>query len=227
MAGISPEVKKFLKMGFDAKSRGDFVVARTQFQVAVAKAREKRDLEGEARSLLELSAVVMEFDRDLVAARKILEDCLQIYIKLRSDRGRAYALSNLGSLAFNEGDLEAALKWQNDALALFEKVQDKYGIAMALHQIGQIKSHQNDFSSAETCWRKSLLLFEGLGRNYGAGQTLLSLGVLYLDHHKDLQQAKSLFARALALFEEARLPHEADKARHDLTLIEHLESGHH
>jgi tetratricopeptide (TPR) repeat protein len=225
MPDVSLEVAELLRAGFAAKDKGDFRVARALFQAAVAESKKKRDRAGEARSLLELSAVVNEFDKDAKAARKMLNDCLQIYTKLRSDRGRAYAMSNLGSIAFEEKVLEAAWKWQTEALALFEKEQDKYGIAMASHQIGKIKSQQKDFSSAEMYWRRSLLLFEGLGRNYAADQVLLSLGGLHLDYYKNQEQAKALFTRALTLFEEAGLLHEADKARHNLAIVERLESS--
>ncbi len=227
MADILPEVAELLKAGFTAKGKGDLRVARALFQAGVDEARKRRNPEGEARSLLELSAVVIECDKDLKLANRMLNDCLKIYTKLRSDRGRAYAMSNLGSLAFDEGDLREAWRWQGEALALFEKEQDKYGMAMAFHQMGKIKHQQDDFPSAEKYWRKSLLLFQGTGRNYGTGQTLLSLGVLYLDQYKDLEQAKAMFARAQTVFEELGLSHEAAKARHDLAIIERLENQRH
>jgi TPR repeat protein len=119
MADVLPEVAELLKAGFAAKDKGDFRVARALFQAAVAESKKKRDREGEARSLLELSAIVYEFDKDLKSARKMLNDCLQIYTKLRSDRGRAYAMSNLGNLAFDGGDLRDAWKWETEAPRLW------------------------------------------------------------------------------------------------------------
>ena len=223
MTPLTPKVQDLIKQGLSAKVKGDFSAAKIHLQSARIEAQKTKDRWGEARVLLELAPVVTEFDKDLATGRKLLKDCLKIYTKLKSDQGRAYAMSNLGSLDMDEGNLDAALKWQTEALGLFEKVQDKYGCGMALHQTGNIESAQGNFLSAEKHWRESLLLFEGLHRNYAAGQALLSLGKLRVEHYKDAQQAKLLFSRALTLFEEEGLTHEAEKARHNLALFEREE----
>jgi tetratricopeptide (TPR) repeat protein len=223
MTDISPIVKNLIREGFRAQDAGELRRAKEYFQSAIEEAKKEKDLMGEARALLELGAINARFNKDFVMAHKQFERCLKIYTRLHSNSGCAYAMSNLGSLAIEEGQIKTALEWQNKALELFEREHDKYGTAMTLHQIGLVKSQQGDHQSAEKHWRQSLLLFESLGRNFGAGQVLLSLGALYLDYYQNPEQAKLLFLRALTLFEEAGLSYEVEKARHNLALIKDVD----
>ncbi len=219
MCAMSSNLINLLNRGIDAKRHENFEYAREQFQAAITEARRIKDYEGEANALLELSAVVMGPDKDFAAARKLLEDCLNIYTQIRFDRGKAYAMSNLGSLAFDEGNDDNSLQWLNKALVIFEREQDKYGIAMTLHQIGRVRKRRGDFASAEEHLRRSLLIFEGLGEKFATGQVLLSLAEISFAYHQDRQQAELLLNRSRALFEELELPGEIEKVRRNMALL--------
>ena len=223
MKDMSPPLKELLTEGLNAKRRGDHRNAREKFQAALVEAQRMKDDQGEANALLELSAIAIQVDSDRITARRLLEKCLEIYTRTQFDLGRAYAMSNLGSLALDEGKYDNALQWLNRALVIFEREQDKYGMAMTLHQMGKVDKQRGDIVSAEKRWRQSLLIFEGLGDKFAMGQVLLSLAGVSFAHHKDLRQAKLLLNRALALFEELGLPHEAAKVRHNLAIIERRE----
>jgi tetratricopeptide (TPR) repeat protein len=225
MNDVSISVRELLTKGLDAKGRGEFRKARETFKAAIIEARRTNDYLGEANALLELSAIIIEYDKDLVTGRKVLEDCFRLYTNIRFDRGIAYAMSNLGSLSLDEGNLDDALQWFGKALAIFEREEDKYGIAMTLHQMGKADKQKGDFLSAEQRWRRSLILFEALDNGFAMGQVLLSLASINYSYHKDLRQAEILLNRALALFEEQNLPHEAQKARHNLALISKYRKG--
>jgi tetratricopeptide (TPR) repeat protein len=216
---MSSNLQTLLKQGIDAKHHGDFERARKQFQAALTEARRTKDHEGEANALLELSAVVSEFDKDFAVARILLENCLHIYTQAQFDRGKAYAMTNLGSLAFDVGNDDDALQWLNRALAIFEQEQDKYGIAMTLHEIGRVQKRRKDFASAEKQLRRSLLIFEGLGKKFAVGQVLLTLAEISFVYHHDRRQAELLLNRARALFEELGLPNEVEKVRRNEALL--------
>ncbi len=216
---MSLNVKQLLTKGLDAKGKGNFHYAREQFQMALVESRRVRDLQGEANALLELAGIALKFDNDLSTAREQLENCLQIYTRIRFARGIAYSMSDLGSVALMQGKKDDALSWLQRALTIFESEHDQYGKAATLHQIGLIDKLSGDWDSAERHWRQSLTIFEKLGNKAASGQVLLSLGNLSATYHQDLQQARLLLNRALMLFEELGLVHEAEKARHNLSLI--------
>jgi tetratricopeptide (TPR) repeat protein len=224
MKDLAPILKELLARGSEASGKGNHPKAREYYQAALVEARRIKDSQGEARALLYLAGIARVSDKDLPAARKMLNESNRIFQKLHFDRGSAYAMCELGSVAYEEGKLDEGVKWLNSSIALFEKEGDKKGKAIALHQIGLIYKHKKDFASAEKSWRESLLIFEALGERYSIGQVLLSLGNISIDYHKDTEQGRLLLNKALALFEELGLAHEAEKARHNLANIENPDS---
>lgn len=223
MRNLAPIVKELLARGSEASGTGDYPKAREYYEAALAEARRIKDAQGEARALLYLAGIARVSDKDLLTARKMLNESIRIFKKLGFDRGSAYAMCELGSVAYEEGKIDEGLKWLNNALALFEEAQDKKGKAIAFHQAGLIYKHKKDFASAEKSWRESLIIFEALGDRYSMGQVLLSLGNISITYHNNTQQGRLLLERALSLFEELGLHHEAEKARHNLATIENLD----
>jgi tetratricopeptide (TPR) repeat protein len=223
MQDISPNVKELILRGLDAKKKGDSRGARECFQSARVAARRLKDVPGEANALLELAGIVVKFDNDLGAGRKLLNESLRLYTKAKFDRGRAYVMSNIGSVALREGEIAEAQKWFSQALDIFEREQDKYGRATTLHQIGLLQKRRGDWISAEKHWRQSLLLLEDLDNKYAVGQVLLSLADVSASFHHDPGRAKALLDKALSLFEELDLPQEAEKVRHNLALLQREE----
>lgn len=216
---MSSDLSTLLNQGISAKHTGDYEHARSLFQTVIMEARLTKDYESEANALLELSAVVRLSDGDLATARQLLEDCLRLYAQIRFDRGKAYAMSNLGSLAFDEGKDDSSLQWLNKALVIFEREQDKYGIGMTLLEFGKVQKRRKNFAAAEEHLRRSLLIFEGLNNKYAVGQVLLSLAEISLVYHQDRRQAELLLNRARLLFEELGLPDEIRKVDKNLSIV--------
>jgi tetratricopeptide (TPR) repeat protein len=216
---MSPNLSTLLNQGISAKHTGDYEHARSLFQTVIREARLTKDYKIEASALLELSAVVRDSDGDLAAARQLLEDCLRLYTQIRSDRGKAYAMSNLGSLAFDEGNDDSSFRWLNKALVIFEREQDKYGIGMTLLGIGNVQTHRKNFTAAEGHLRRSLLIFEGLNNKYAVGQVLLSLAEISFVYHQDRRRAELLLNRARLLFEELGLPDEIKKVDRNMAIV--------
>jgi tetratricopeptide (TPR) repeat protein len=223
MQDMSPNVKELIRRGLDAKNKGNSRGARECFQSARTEASRLKDMPGEANALLELAGVVVKFDNDLAAGRKLLNESLRLYKKAKFDRGSAYVMSNIGSVALREGKIDEAQKWFIQALDIFEREQDKYGRATTLHQIGLLETRKGDWGSAEKRWRQSLLLLEDLDNKYAMGQVLLSLAGVSANFHHDPDLAQALLDRALRLFEELGLPQEAEKVRHNLALLQREE----
>jgi len=220
MKNITPAVNDLLTAGIEAKRNGDILKSREYHQSALTEAKRLKDACGEATALLYLATIVRTSDKDLLKARKLLNEALQISNKVHFDRGRAYAMCEMAGIAYQEGKSDEALKWLNDALVIFDREQDKQGKALALHQMGYVDKYTENYTSAEKRWRESLLIFEGLGDRYAVGNVLLSLGSIRINYLNDIQQGKLLLSRALSIFEELGLAPIAEKLRHDLSQIE-------
>lgn len=201
MKNTTTGVPELIRKGFEARRKGDSSIAKEHLWHALAEARRLKDFQGEANILLELSAVIRESDNDYETARKLIEDSLKIYTKIKNNAGRAYAICNMGSLALDEKNYDSALKSFKEALAIFEKSPNKFGMGMTLHQMGKTERHQKDWIPAEQHLRRSLLIFEGLGDKFAAAQALMSLAGLALDKNNDREFAKQMLIRAKTLLE--------------------------
>jgi len=219
MNNISRKINDLLDNGVKARRQGEFERARDLLQEALAESRRIKDRLGEAYALLELSAVIVVFDKDFTTGHKMLTDSLKVFTEIRSPRGRAYAMNNLGSLELDQQNYDVAINWFNDALRIFEAEHDKYGIAMTLHQMGKVDKERGDMESAERRWRQSLLLLEGLGNKYGAAQTMLSLAGLNVAKD-ELEQANALLNRALMIFKDLGNTQEVDRIRKYLAQLD-------
>ncbi len=224
MHDVSLLVKSILNKGNEAEHRGDFIVARQHFQSALDEARLINDKHGEAAALVSLAEFTGQIEGNLSKAYELLDQSLSICQQIGFDRGIASTMCALGSTTLHMGKFDESLQWMNKALVLFREMKDQTGEATVLHQMGLIQKKRIDHGSAEICWRQSLSLFEALGDKFSMGQVLLSLGNLVADYHKDLKQGRQLFTKALLLFDELGLPLEAKKARHNLAIIDRLES---
>jgi tetratricopeptide (TPR) repeat protein len=225
MKDTSPIVKDLLTSGLEARASGALPEAKTQFQAALVEAKRIRDFRGEASALLYLAGVLRVFDKDLLNARKLLKECLRICERISFGRGGAYAMMELGTIAYQEGKPEEGLNWLSRTLTEFEKQQDKKGKAAALHQMGLIEKYKKDFDSAERRFRESLMIFESFSDKYSMGQVLLSLGDVSINYHNDLEYGKQLFSKALEFFEETGSRHDVEKAKQNLSALQKLIEG--
>ena len=216
MAQMSQVAGKLILQGQEAERHGDYRRARESYESALIESRKTNDLWGEAQALLELAGLAVTFENDLSAGQLLYDKSLKIYRRLGNDRGCAYSIAGLASVARRRGNLDIALKHFTQALSVFEKTSDKHGQAVVLHEIGLLDRQKGDYVSAERHFRQCLLLFQSLGNKSALAQMLLSLGNVNIEYHKDMQQAALLFGQALALFEELGLSNEAAKARHNL-----------
>ncbi len=217
---MAPIVDDLLAQGMEANRRGDASKSQELYQYALAEARRLKDARGEATALMYLGSLARMQDRDLRKARRLLSTSLRIFTRLGFDRGRAFVMTELGSVAYEEGKPDEGMKWLADALPIMEQERDKKGKATLLHQMGLIDRYRKDPATAEKRWRESLLIFEALGVRYSMGQVLLSLAKASIEDHQDKEQGRVLIQRALAQFEELGLPREAERARHNLKLLD-------
>ena len=96
--------------------------------------------------------------------------------QLGDKRGVATALTNLGNVAFEQGDYPSARSLFDESLALNREIGDKRGISISLNNLGNAAFEQRDYISAGSLFEESLDISRELGDKLGIASTLAGLG---------------------------------------------------
>ena len=166
-----------------------------------------------------------QYDR----AKEAYEEAQQIASDANDQRGKAIALTQLGSLALARHDYQGAFTTFHDAVLLFDTLGERSLKATVLHQMGvassdlaleirgkragftgssplppvlSLESEQAILAEAEQSYRESLKLSEQLGDDIAAAGTCFQLGILG-ERTSRYAEAKEWFTRALDMFERA------------------------
>ncbi|MBI4671191.1 MAG: tetratricopeptide repeat protein [Chloroflexi bacterium] len=95
---------------------------------------------------------------------------------LETRRTRAFALTELGAIAFRQGELVEAHKYLQEGLALHRAEQNVHGTADTLRWLGQIASAlDGDHQASERMYRESLALYRRVGDPRGIAASLNTL----------------------------------------------------
>ncbi|MGQ0776506.1 MAG: ATP-binding protein [Pseudonocardiales bacterium] len=113
----------------------------------------------------------------------------------------AHALTNLGTVCWQQGRYEQAADHLQQALPLSHKIGDRVGEARALGNLGLVYWRQSSYEPAVEHLQRALALFDEIDDRAGEARTLASLGLVYLrqGHYK---QATDHHQRAVALCRE-------------------------
>lgn len=74
-------VQDLIRKGFEARRNRDYPLALEHLQHARSEAQRLKDSRGEASALVELSAVMVDFNHDYNGSREALEAALKIYFR--------------------------------------------------------------------------------------------------------------------------------------------------
>jgi tetratricopeptide (TPR) repeat protein len=113
----------------------------------------------------------------------------------------ARALSNLASVARQQGRLAEARSLFEECLALSRQLGDRTGAAWALNQQGDVAREQGDGAGARRAYEESLSMFREAGDRWGIAGSLADLGLLAREQG-DLDLADRLYAESLAAFQD-------------------------
>ena len=136
---------------------------------------------------------------DLEAARRMLEESLEVHRRTGNDRMVANALGLLGTAALLGGDTDAALAVTREALDAARRAGHAYVESAALWQVGVCLAVRGELDEAERSVEEAVDLARKVGNARSVGAWLKSLAGVALmrgDH-----------ARASRLFEESLTIH--------------------
>jgi tetratricopeptide (TPR) repeat protein len=162
--GAAPELRtKAVAFAAGAALRvGDLPLAEALYSEVLELARERDDLEGEARALSDLGTVAA-VGGDLPSARRFLEESVERYRELGVPRGLAIALSNLGDAAGQERCFDEAIAVTTEALAIQRELGDRGRAAISLNNLGSFSLQSGDTDRAREWLEECVALTFELG----------------------------------------------------------------
>ncbi len=119
-------------LGVLADMMGDDETARRHYEDSLAIKRKLGNPRSVAITLANLGQIAARTDRP--AARRWLEESIQLTRDVQDDANLAFALRQLGGLERNEGNFEAARNHLEEALSLVERIGER---------VGQVEAHRN------------------------------------------------------------------------------------
>ncbi len=141
--------------------RGDYPLARTAADRALALYRQAGDEVGVARCLSNLGAILHALG-ELAAAAETLDESIRACESIGDDRLLALARNNRGDVAFSLGDLETAHDQFAASLTLLRAAGDTANIARALYNLGALAVEQRRDADAGALLREALELSDRL-----------------------------------------------------------------
>ena len=118
---------------------------------------------------------------DYAAAKRYLEDSLEIRRGLGDDRGVAASLNNLAEIMLNQGDCDTARSYYEASLELWRVLEDHWCIAVVLFNLGTVAIRLADYTTARLSVEQSLTLYKQMGSTANIAAALDLLGSIACD----------------------------------------------
>ncbi|HEY3310599.1 MAG TPA: tetratricopeptide repeat protein [Anaerolineales bacterium] len=138
---------------------------------------------------------------DFLGAYQGFKESLGSYRQLNDPYWVGTLISDLGMVAYHQGDLKLARKYQEQSLEVFEEVGNEEIIAQTIARIGEIVRLEGDYTNAKECYEKSLSIYQALGMKVDAASCMHKLGYV-AQYHGNFQKARSLFTASLSIQRE-------------------------
>jgi len=124
-----------------------------------------------------------------------------LFLKLKHQKGLAYAYNLSGKINFRLGKYADALERHFAALEIASFTGDKFVMAKALTGIGMVNMHQLQFAEAVSHLKHSLRLREEIDDRRGIADSCSYIGMAYLNQNNDAEALLQHF-KALSIREE-------------------------
>jgi predicted ATPase len=181
-------------LGVIAHNAGEYDLAQERLEEARALMREVADDEGYRNTLLSLGNVAL--DRGEARARALYQESRDDARGAGDLLGLAYALDNLGVLAWCEGDLDGSQRCTDEAADLYEQLDHGFGIASVAHRRGLLALARGQLAAAEEHLLHGLRVREEIGDARGGAFVLHDLGRVALEAGRP-DEARERFARGI------------------------------
>ena len=182
--------------------RGTYDAAERFFQKGLELRRDLGDTRSIALSLNNLGLVYQDSGR-FEAARDAFSEAIALRREIGDRAGIAQTLNNLGSIYQDQGDHVRAQELYREALEHSRAVGDRMRQAVILTNLGETMYRQGDPTQAIATLREAEQISATLGDRILEGEILRGLAKAHLLTH-DVTEAKTLVARSIALFEQAK-----------------------
>lgn len=96
-------------------------------------------------------------------AQSFVEEAVDVFRKLGDMGSLALALSNMGVLAYRQGNFAASQAHYELSLSITRELGDRVGVAMRLNYLGVLADRQDDFVSAKDYYEQGLSISQELG----------------------------------------------------------------
>jgi non-specific serine/threonine protein kinase len=136
-------------------------------------------------------------------AQSLFEQSFELYQKHGDQWGMAWAMYDLGSLAFVQGHYAEAEEQYMKSLAKFQELGDKFSAAYAFSGLGDLARFLGDYERARKFHEQNLEGFRELRGRFALAWPFLNLAWVSL-HEGDYRNAKALFEESLILSNESR-----------------------
>lgn len=156
-------------LGQAAMAEGAFGEARERFARALSHF-ERASAPVEAAVLYNNLGLVERRDPagDRAVAVRHLMDALRLRRAEDDRHGLAETLTNLGVLAYEQGDLDAAWQWYTEAAQYERELQHTFGEARALANLGEVAEQRRDSERASRLFTAAERLFDEVKSSYTA-----------------------------------------------------------
>ncbi len=134
-------------------------------------------------------------------AREILEESHTIFKELGAEKDIAYALNELGVIAYRFGKFARAKQIHQNALEIRKKLANKKAIAVSLNNLGVVVFSVGDYEEARRLHEQALKIREEIDDQYGLASSMNNLGNV-LHSLGDHIEAKRLYERSLGIRKE-------------------------
>jgi tetratricopeptide (TPR) repeat protein len=206
---ILEDAKEPRHLAIAMRSMSTIYRQRGQFDLAEAMCSEALQiLENEGQrterwiAATKLSLADIYLDSGSQDARRLLEECLQVFEKLGDSHWIILARRSLGEALREEDQFEAALIQLNMCLNSLRELQDDHWEGQVLHSLGLVYLAQNDTIRARSLFERALKMFQHSQDTLWEARTQVSIGRAALVAGEDSPEIQVAFCAAWPLLVE-------------------------
>jgi DNA-binding CsgD family transcriptional regulator len=170
--GGNPPASALRARGQDYATIGAFEQALSDYEHALALARDQRDGALEWQCLLDLG--FLWAGRDYIEAGQWFRASLELAQGLGDATSQARSLNRVGNWLVNTGQVLDGLRAHQEALAIFEQLQDRAGLAETFDLLGMANGIFGDNIQAVEQYDRAILTLRALNDQQGLISSLTS-----------------------------------------------------
>ena len=189
--------KAHFAAGYAAVGEGDFLQARTDFELSLEHARTAADERAEGSALAQLAWLAMASGDD--RARELAEQSAELAERAGDKLTASGAVTTLADLAVADGKREEAIQLYERGLGLRRALGDQRLVANSLVGLGRAQLLQGDYPRATALLEEALTLARRVKDTWVASVALGNLARVLLCADGDRGRVGALLAEGLKL----------------------------